>query len=131
MHIPTDRRFSEDELWVLPIDGGYRIGLTEMAADALGEVSLVRMPSIGVTIRANDAIAEIEAAKAVSELGAPVGGQIAATNTALDDMPTLVHTDPYDTGWLCELQSDDAASFSELFTPEQYEERAFGEEDVS
>lgn len=103
MTIPTDRQYTAEHEWVLLTDGVARIGVTEFASDALGDVVFLELPEVGRTVVAGEACGEIESTKSVSELYAPVTGTVSAVNAAAVDAPEVVNSDPYDQGWLFEV----------------------------
>ena len=124
MNTPDDLRYSTDHEWVRTEgEGQVRIGITDYAQDALGDIVYIQLPQVGDAITAGDAIGEIESTKSVSDLFAPVTGEVIAVNTDLDDNPEKVNEDPYGEGWMCvvELSSDvklddlmDAPAYIEL-----------------
>jgi glycine cleavage system H protein len=98
---PTDLRYTSDHEWVRASeDGTVRVGITAFAQDALGDVVYVSLPTVGDTLAAGDACGEVESTKSVSDIYAPLPGEITAVNTALDDTPELVNSDPYGEGWM-------------------------------
>lgn len=104
--VPADRSYAEDHEWVLlapgaPLpDAPVRVGITSVAADALGELVFVDLPEIGAEIVAGQACGEVESTKSVSELYPPVSGRVTAINDAVVEDPALVTADPYGAGWL-------------------------------
>jgi glycine cleavage system H protein len=111
LEYPDDLRYSADHEWVKELgDGVVRIGITSYAQDALGDVVYVSLPAVGDTVTPGDACGEVESTKSVSDIYAPVAGEVTAVNDALDTQPELVNTDPYGEGWMYELklaQQDD------------------------
>ena len=106
MNVPEDLRYTAEHEWVRLLEGGdkVRVGITDFAQDALGDVVYVDLPAVGDAVSASDSFGEIESTKSVSEMYAPVSGSIAAVNEALADQPELVNEDPYGDGWLCEIE---------------------------
>lgn len=106
--IPADLRYSEDHLWARPSAGTslIRVGVTDFAQRALGDVVGVTLPKVGETVRAAQACGDIESTKSVSDLIAPVTGTVHARNDDLTGTPELVNTDPYGQGWLFEVETD-------------------------
>jgi len=100
MNVPDDLRYSKDHEWARLEDGRVRIGITDYAQDALGDVVYVQLPDVGLEVIANASIAEIESTKSVSEVFAPVTGKVVEVNTTLDDAPEQLNTDPYGAGWI-------------------------------
>ena len=107
--IPDDLRYTSEHEWVRTGDGGrVRIGITHYAQDALGDVVFVSLPEVGTTVSAGESFGEVESTKSVSEIYAPVSGDVAARNEALDSRPDLINSDPYGEGWLVEITAADA-----------------------
>lgn len=118
---PEDLRYTSDHEWVRTTESGtVRVGVTDYAQDALGDVVYVSLPTVGDTIDAGDSCGEVESTKSVSDLYAPLAGTITAVNEALDAAPELVNTDPYDQGWMYELELADGADTSKLLDVEAY-----------
>ncbi|WP_420624188.1 glycine cleavage system protein GcvH [Candidatus Poriferisodalis sp.] len=110
MEIPAELHYSSDHEWVRPTQGGLQVGITDFAQDALGDVVYVELPEIGAVVTADEAMCEIESTKSVSDLFAPVSGEVVEVNVALEDEPQLVNESPYGDGWICVIApSDDAA----------------------
>ena len=101
MEIPAELRYSSDHEWVRPADGRVQVGITDFAQDALGDVVFVELPEIGAQVTADEAMCEIESTKSVSDIFAPLSGEIAEVNVALEDEPQLVNESPYGDGWIC------------------------------
>jgi glycine cleavage system H protein len=103
MSVPDGLLYSADHEWVR-IDGmTARVGITDYAQDALGDVVFVQAPTVGASVTSGDSFSEVESTKSVSDIYAPVDGVIAAVNDRLDSDPALVNSDPYGDGWLCEI----------------------------
>jgi glycine cleavage system H protein len=120
MQIPPDLKFSEDHEWAQRGDEGVRIGITDYAQDALGDVVFVALPTVGNHVEAGAPIGEIESTKSVSEVYAPVSGTIAAVNDALGAAPELVNQDPYGEGWICLIHTDDEVTYDALLDAAAY-----------
>ncbi len=122
MHTPSNLRYTSDHEWAR-IDGGglVRIGITDFAQSALGDVVFVELPSVGRTIDAGTAIGEVESTKSVSEIYAPLSGTIVAVNEALNSEPAHLNEDPYGEGWLCEIELSDASEVDRLLDAAAYE----------
>jgi glycine cleavage system H protein len=101
MNVPDDLLYSTDHEWVQRVDGGVRIGITDYAQDALGDVVYVQVPSVGSAVTVGQSFSEVESTKSVSDIYAPISGTVVAVNDALDGDPAVVNSDPYGTGWLC------------------------------
>ncbi len=118
--VPDDRRYTDDHEWAQPVDDGIRIGITDYAQDALGDVVFVKLPDIGAEVGANEAFSEVESTKSVSEVYAPVAGVIVAVNERLTDDPGQLNADPYDGGWICVLRPQDSAAYGALLDAGAY-----------
>ena len=103
MKVPEDRRYTKDHEWALPEDGRVRVGITDYAQDALGDVVFVELPQVGQVLEAGAAFGEVESTKSVSDVYAPVAGVVAAVNEALTDAPETINADPYGAGWLVDI----------------------------
>jgi glycine cleavage system H protein len=107
--IPDDLKYTSEHEWVRSgADGRVRIGITHYAQDALGDVVFVSLPEVGATVSTGQALGEVESTKSVSEIYAPVGGEVVGRNEALDSRPDLINQDPYGDGWLVEIAAGDA-----------------------
>jgi glycine cleavage system H protein len=118
---PSDRSYSKDHEWVL-VDGDVAtIGISDFAQDQLGEVVYVDMPSEGDTLTAGDAFGEIESVKSVSELIAPVSGEIAEVNDSLADAPETVNADAHGAGWMIKVRMSDDTELDGLLSSDDYD----------
>jgi glycine cleavage system H protein len=118
---PDDRRFTREHEWILSLENGnIRIGITDYAQDALGDVVFVALPEVGATVRSGDSVGEVESTKSVSEIYAPVTGTIVARNDAVETAPETINEDPYEAGWLFVLEPEDASAVEDLLSPEDY-----------
>jgi glycine cleavage system H protein len=120
MNVPDDLRYSKDHEWVRLIGDRVRIGITDYAQDALGDVVYVQIPTVGTTVTAGDSFSEVESTKSVSDIYAPVSGTVVAVNDALSDAPETLNSDPYGDGWICEIQCSDASQLDGLMDAEGY-----------
>ena len=121
LEYPSDLRYTSDHEWVrVGDDGVVRIGITAFAQDALGDVVYVSLPAVGDTISTGDACGEVESTKSVSDVYAPLDGEVTATNAALESAPELINSDPYGEGWMFELRLADAASVDGLMDATAY-----------
>jgi glycine cleavage system H protein len=114
MQIPDDLRYSTDHEWIRVEDGKARIGITDYAQDALGDVVFVDLPEVGAAVAASAAISEVESTKSVSDIYAPVSGTIVEVNGDLADAPERLNDDPYGEGWICVIELTDAAEVDAL-----------------
>ena len=118
---PSDRKYSKEHEWVL-VDGDVAtIGISDFAQDQLGEVVYVDLPAEGDTLAAGDSFGEIESVKSVSELFAPVSGEIVEVNSSLGDTPETVNADPHGAGWMIKVKVDDASELDALMSAEDYD----------
>lgn len=120
MTVPEHLRYSSDHEWI-SIDGGRaRIGITDYAQDALGDVVFVQIPRVGATVSAGDAMSEVESTKSVSDIFAPLTGTVVAVNDVLGDHPEVLNTDPYGAGWICEIEIADPGQVDDLLDAAGY-----------
>ncbi len=118
---PSDRVYSKEHEWVV-VDGGVAtIGISHFAQDQLGEVVYVDLPAVGDTLSSGDSFGEIESVKSVSELFAPLSGDIVEVNGSLDDSPETVNQDPHGSGWMVKVSLSDAAQVDALMSAEEYD----------
>jgi len=122
-NIPAEFSYTAEHEWVTApdADGVVRVGITDFAQDALGDVVYVQMPEAGTGVTANDVVGEVESTKSVSDIYAPLTGSVTARNEALDADPSLINSDPYGTGWLVEIKLEDAGSFASLLSAADYQ----------
>ncbi|WP_407687657.1 glycine cleavage system protein GcvH [Mycobacterium sp. HUMS_1102779] len=107
--IPPDLHYTTEHEWVRRSEDTARIGITDFAQSALGDVVFVQLPEVGAELTAGESFGEVESTKSVSDLYAPVSGKVSAVNGDLDGSPQLVNSDPYGAGWLLEVQVSDVA----------------------
>lgn len=118
---PSDRVYSKEHEWVM-VDGDVAtIGISHFAQDQLGEVVYVDLPGAGDVLTSGDSFGEIESVKSVSELFAPISGEIVEVNSSLDDSPETVNQDPHGDGWMVKLSVSDAAQVDALMSAEEYD----------
>ncbi len=122
MVIPPDLRYTNEHEWVRVENGVGTVGITDYAQDQLGDVVYVDLPSPGKQLSQLAVFGEIESVKAVSELYAPVSGEVVESNGALADKPELVNEAPYGEGWLMKLRLGDESEVEKLLTADQYSE---------
>lgn len=122
--VPSDLQYTTEHEWVRRTgDGAVRVGITDFAQSALGDVVFVQLPEVGATLTAGESFGEVESTKSVSDLYAPVSGKVVAVNGDLEGSPDLVNSDPYGAGWLVDLeveQSDLDAVAGSLLDAEAY-----------
>jgi glycine cleavage system H protein len=116
--VPEDRRYTDSHEWAMPADDGVRIGITDFAQDELGDIVYVELPGVGEHIEAGAEFGLVESIKAISDLYAPVGGEVVAVNDALGTAPETINDDPYGDGWLLVVDTDD--DLEALLSPDAY-----------
>ena len=120
MNIPEGLRYTRQHEWVL-IDGeSARIGITDLAQDALGNIVHVQLPALGQAVRSGASVVEVESSKSVSDIYSPVSGSVVLVNESLATQPGLVNSDPYGSGWLYEVQMSYDETLEGLLTASEY-----------
>lgn len=120
MNVPEGLRYSSDHEWVQVDGDSVRIGITDYAQDALGDVVYIDLPSTGTSVEAGSTFGEVESTKSVSDLFAPVSGEVSAVNDELADAPERLNTDPYGDGWICTIKMSDAIQLDGLLDAAGY-----------
>ncbi|MGO9029502.1 MAG: glycine cleavage system protein GcvH [Acidimicrobiales bacterium] len=120
MNVPEELRYSTDHEWIRANGDRVRVGITDFAQDALGDVVFVDLPEESSPVEAGGVLGEVESTKSVSEIYAPVAGQVVAVNRALADAPERLNEDPYGEGWICEIVPADASSVDGLLDAGAY-----------
>jgi glycine cleavage system H protein len=120
MDIPPELRYSTDHEWVRVEEGRVRIGITDYAQDALGDVVFVELPEAGTQVERGASFSEVESTKSVSEIYAPVSGTIVEVNADLADSPERLNDDPYGDGWICVIEPTDPTQLDGLLDAEGY-----------
>ena len=121
MNFPEDLRYTKEHEWVR-VDGPLaRVGITDYAQDALGDVVYVDLPLVGATVAAMASCCEVESTKSVSEIFSPVAGTVAEINTDLSDTPQMINEDPYGKGWIFAVEMTDAAEVDGLMNAAAYQ----------
>ena len=120
MNVPDDLRYTNDHEWARLEGDRIRIGITDYAQDALGDVVFIQLPEPETTVEINAAFAEVESTKSVSDVYAPVSGTVVEINSELADSPQRVNDDPYGEGWLCLIQMTDPAQWETLLSAQAY-----------
>lgn len=118
--VPADLRYTAEHEWCRPGDA-VRVGITDFAQNALGDIVYVSLPEDGARVEAGQVCGEVESTKSVSEIYAPLTGTVRARNAALDDTPELVNSDPYGDGWMFEVVPDDGAAVDGLLSADEYQ----------
>lgn len=120
MAYPDDLRYSREHEWVRTEDGTATIGITSFAADELGDIVFVELPEVGATLTQFGTFGVVESVKAVSDLYAPVGGEVVEVNETLRDAPELLNSDPFGEGWIAKVALGDAGELDGLMDAEAY-----------
>ena len=121
---PEDLKYTSEHEWVRSpgeADGSVRIGITDYAQEALGDIVYVSLPEVGDEVESGSAVGELESTKSVSDIYAPLAGKVVARNEALDGTPELVNSDPYGEGWLLEIVPSDGSAVDDLMDAAAYQ----------
>jgi glycine cleavage system H protein len=118
LSVPEDLQYTKSHEWVRTEGDTVTIGITDHAQEELGDVVFVELPDEGDTFEAGESFGTVESVKAVSDLYAPVGGEVVEANSALEDAPEKINEDPYGDGWIIKLRTSEEA---DLLSPEEYE----------
>ena len=121
MEFPQDLRYSKEHEWMRAERGLVRVGITDFAQDALGDVVYVDLPEVGAAVRAGQPLGEVESTKSVSDVYSPVSGTVVERNALIDDRPELVNEDPYGQGWLVAIEPTDPAEADGLLDAAAYQ----------
>ena len=124
---PEELKYLESHEWVQDNNGSIRVGISDYAQDALGDIVYVDLPEVGASVEASEIVAEVESTKSVGEIYAPVTGTVSAVNDTLNDTPELVNQDPYGAGWLFEVTPSESMDPAAMMSADAY--RAFTEAD--
>ena len=123
--VPEGLRYTAEHEWITTSEGDpsvVRVGITDYAQDQLGDVVYVQLPTVGASVSSGESIAEVESTKSVSEIYAPLDGEVTAVNVGLTDTPELINSDPYGSGWMMELRLANADAVSELLEAPAYQQ---------
>ena len=120
MNIPDDLRYTKEHEWVRVEGSLARVGITDYAQDALGDVVYVDLPAVGASVAANQPLGEVESTKSVSDVYSPLAGTIVERNAAIDDRPELVNEQPYGEGWLVVIEPSEASAIDALLDADGY-----------
>ena len=121
MTVPAELLYSSDHEWIAVDGTRARIGITDYAQDALGDVVYVQTPTMGAEVTAGDSFSEVESTKSVSDIYAPVSGTVVAVNDALANGPDALNSDPYGAGWICEIEMNNPADIDGLLDAAGYQ----------
>lgn len=120
-NVPGNLKYTKEHEWVEEISPGrYRIGITDYAQGALGDIVYLQMPKVGEVLESGKVCGEVESTKSVSEIYAPLSGRVVAVNSELDSSPETINLDPYGKGWLIEIEGSDSSQLNELLSSESY-----------
>lgn len=124
-NIPEGLYYTAEHEWISEPNsaGVVRVGITDFAQDALGDVVYVQLPEAGSAVTGADVVGEVESTKSVSDVYAPVSGEVVARNESLDNDPSLINTDPYGEGWLLEIRVESAVVVEELMSSTDYSQQ--------
>jgi glycine cleavage system H protein len=117
---PSDLRYTNDHEWLRAQGSNWRVGITQFAVDALGDITLVDLPKEGDQVTKGQRFGTVESVKSVSDLYSPVSGRVVAVNSALKDAPEEVNAEPYGKGWMIEVEANDKSELDELMSAEAY-----------
>jgi glycine cleavage system H protein len=121
-NIPQTLRYTPEHEWVLVTDGTtVRVGITDHAQDALGDIVFLTLPAVGATVSAGQTCGEVESTKSVSDIYAPLSGVVTARNESVETAPETLNADPYGAGWLFDIELADATQVAELLDASAYE----------
>jgi glycine cleavage system H protein len=120
MKVPEDRRYTKDHEWAMVDGGRVRIGITDYAQDALGDVVFVQLPAVGAVVEEGGPCSEVESTKSVSDIYAPVAGTVVEVNAELAEAPQRLNEDPYGAGWICVIEPADGATLDGLLDAGAY-----------
>ncbi len=127
LNLPEDLHYTEDHEWAMEVDDDtVRIGINDYAQDQMGDIVYVGLPEIGEHFEQGEEFGTIESVKAVSEAYMPIGGEVVAVNTDLEETPELVNEDPYDAGWMIEIKPADIDELESLMDVDAYLEMLKG-----
>ena len=118
--VPDDLKYTAEHEWVRADGTTARVGITDYAQQALGDVVYVSLPEVGASVEKGTAVGEVESTKSVSDLYAPLSGTVTARNDALDEQPDLINSDPYGAGWILEIEVSDEAETADLLDAATY-----------
>ncbi len=121
MNVPDDLRYTSDHEWARLEEGGQiRMGITDYAQEALGDVVFVQLPEVGMSYEANATFSEVESTKSVSDVYAPLAGTVVEVNADLAEAPERLNEDPYGGGWICTIEASDQGAYGNLLDAAAY-----------
>ncbi len=120
-NVPANLKYTKEHEWVEEVSPGrFRVGITDYAQGALGDIVYLQMPKVGESIEAGKVCGEVESTKSVSEIYAPISGTVTKVNSDLDSAPETINSEPYGRGWLLEVEASSPNQLSELLSSEAY-----------
>jgi len=122
MEFPEELKYTEEHEWVMVEDEVVTVGITDFAQDQLGDVVFVELPAVGTIVEAGKPFGVVESVKAVSDVYAPLSGEVVEINEELPDAPETINTSPYDDGWMIKIKLSDAAELEGLMDADAYQE---------
>ncbi len=126
LNLPDDVRYAESHEWARSEDDKVKVGISDYAQDQLGDIVFVELPEVGDSLDKGEEFGTVESVKAVSELYMPVGGEIVAVNSGLEDNPEWVNNTPYADGWMIEIKPDNPSTIDDLLNNDAYLEKLKG-----
>jgi glycine cleavage system H protein len=121
-NIPSELRYTKEHEWVQQTpQGNFRVGITDYAQSALGDIVYIQLPKVNDAVSQGKVCGEVESTKSVSEIYAPLSGKIIAVNSSLDTAPEILNSDPYGAGWIIEVEVSDATQLDTLLTAADYQ----------
>lgn len=128
LKLPEDLHYSADHEWARMEGENVRVGISDYAQDQLGEIVFVEVPEVGAVFKMGDVFGTLESVKAVAEMMIPIGGEVIAVNTELENAPELVNHEPYDGGWIVEMKPEDVSEMDRLMNQKAYLDMLKGNE---
>ena len=119
--VPSDLRYTNEHEWVRPLsESTFRVGITDYAQGALGDIVYIQLPKVGESIEAGKVCGEVESTKSVSEIYSPLTGKVINVNSDLESTPEVINSQPYEMGWIFDIEIEASADVASLLTAEQY-----------
>ncbi len=122
MEFPEELKYTEEHEWILVEEEIVTIGITDYAQDSLGDIVFVELPEVGATLEAGKPFGVVESVKAVSDIYAPVSGEVVEINEELVGAPEVINTSPYEDGWMIKIKLSDTSQLSDLLDADEYQE---------
>lgn len=120
--VPAELKYTKEHEWIKELSATkFRIGITDYAQSALGDIVYIQLPKLGVELSANKVCGEVESTKSVSEIYAPISGKVVLVNQKLESNPEVINTDPYGDGWIAEIEISTPSLQEVLLSPEEYQ----------